>query len=966
MGTSAASVVRVVRAAVRADEAVCDRDLLLRFVEAGDQDAFAALVRRHGAMVLGVCRRALAHPQDAEDACQATFLVLIRQARVQRWQPCVANWLYTTARRVASNARLAAQRRARREGRAAVPQTASLVDQMTGRELLVALDEELGRLPPRYREPLLLCYLEGLTRDEAAARLGVPAATLKSQLERGRRKLGDALTRRGCGPGACLVPLAAGVVPADLVPAIVRAAVDGANPSIAALTHGVYPMMPSKRIVVALALLVGLIGAGVGFRELSAGAQEKPAAPGQAAKAQPVGDNTVTGQVLSPAGKPVANAVIHLVAQGRGRSRPTIERVATTNDAGRFTCAIPPGRRRNATLVATAAGFAPAWASLAGRGPETTLRLAEDLPIRGRLLDLEGKPVAGAVLRLRRVGTTADGNLQPIFNAMRSNPEWGLFGSEVAPLAPAFTTQVKTDRAGRFELKGIGKDRVAVLRVEAPSLEAASVYIVTQARFDPKVVLPRPGEARSGFAPNLRLAVYGPNFTHTARPSHDIRGKVTDAATGQPVANVTLVGTAQVMGAVGEPHWGDTVEVKTDKDGRFLLSGLPKAPRRFLHVQPGDRPYLDRLIEVKDVEALKPATVDIRLDRCVVIEGRLTDRTTGKAIPGSAHWLPLADNPLLKGLGTADVRLYRSGLFSPKPTGVWENTDDAGRFRLRLPGGPGVILARADTDRDPEALFTAIVVEKNDRKYLHKRDPAARSSRASAMAKTRDRSLDDEAFATGKMMYPLRWENGYAIIDPGPKDEVVKVEISFDRGRSVAGKVVGPDGKPLAGAQVLGIQATNEFRPTTLRGDTFTVHALAPGRPREMYFLHREKKLAGAITVRANDREAVVRMAPWATVTGRVLSPDGKPAAGAEVSFQLVDGLADERVRQKLYHDRSRSTERTDTNGRFRIEGMFPGLEVGVYANTPGLRVSAGSRPVIPKSGETVDVGDLTLPSSRR
>src|SRR5262245_31024997 len=110
--TRATSVGRVLRAA--AGVGATDRDLLRRFADAGDQAAFAALVARHTGMVLGVCRRALSHPQDAEDACQATFLVLARKAKGSRWQTSVANWLFTTARRVAHNARVAAQRRTRR------------------------------------------------------------------------------------------------------------------------------------------------------------------------------------------------------------------------------------------------------------------------------------------------------------------------------------------------------------------------------------------------------------------------------------------------------------------------------------------------------------------------------------------------------------------------------------------------------------------------------------------------------------------------------------------------------------------------------------------------------------------------------------------------------------------------------------------------------------------------------------
>src|SRR5581483_4040108 len=113
-----------------------DRELLRRYARDGDQGAFEALVTRHSGMVLGVCRRALPTVQDAEDACQATFLVLAKKARAGRWQESVANWLYTTARRVAHNARVAAQRRARRENGAAIPEAVEPVDRMTGRELL--------------------------------------------------------------------------------------------------------------------------------------------------------------------------------------------------------------------------------------------------------------------------------------------------------------------------------------------------------------------------------------------------------------------------------------------------------------------------------------------------------------------------------------------------------------------------------------------------------------------------------------------------------------------------------------------------------------------------------------------------------------------------------------------------------------------------------------------------------------
>src|SRR5262249_20879430 len=103
-----------------------------------------------------------------------------------------------------------------------------------------------------------------------------------------------------------------------------------------------------------------------------------------------------------------------------------------------------------------------------------------------------------------------------------------------------------------------------------------------------------------------------------------------------------------------------------------------------------------------------------------------------------------------------------------------------------------------------------------------------------------------------------------------------------------------------------------------------------------------------------------------ATITGRALTPDGKPAAGARVSFQMTDGHDDEAVRQKLYRDHPRSALRTGPDGRFRLGGMFPGLEVWVGGGMAGSRTSGGSGPVMPKVGETVDVGDITLPSVKK
>src|SRR5215470_9755340 len=178
----------------RADATLSDAQLLKRFIDSRDEAAFAGLVRRHGPMVLGVCRRVLANSHDAEDAFQATFLVLAQKARTLRLREALGSWLYGVAFRLARRTLADSARRRFHESRARVRSFPDTVAEITLREAQVALDEALTRLPERYRAPLVLCCLEGKSRDEAAQELHCSLNTLKNRLERGRellrRKLG--------------------------------------------------------------------------------------------------------------------------------------------------------------------------------------------------------------------------------------------------------------------------------------------------------------------------------------------------------------------------------------------------------------------------------------------------------------------------------------------------------------------------------------------------------------------------------------------------------------------------------------------------------------------------------------------------------------------------------------------------------------------------------------------------------
>jgi RNA polymerase sigma factor (sigma-70 family) len=247
-----------------------DQQLVERFLSERDPAVFEAIVRRHGLMVYRVCARLLRQDQDAEDAFQATFLVLGQNLRSVRKRVSLASWLHGVARRVALKARARAACIDRREPRASPCPTSSL-DDLTWRELRSVLDDELLRLPEKWRLPLILCYFEGRTQHEAARQLGWGKNTLRRRLEEAREALGRRLARRGFGPS--LLPAALFVdgisptPPAGLLAATAETAAHaatspaGAAVAVAAevlsLARGVAPTMFLTSIKsVAAALLV--------------------------------------------------------------------------------------------------------------------------------------------------------------------------------------------------------------------------------------------------------------------------------------------------------------------------------------------------------------------------------------------------------------------------------------------------------------------------------------------------------------------------------------------------------------------------------------------------------------------------------------------------------------------------------------------------------------------------------------
>jgi RNA polymerase sigma factor (sigma-70 family) len=248
-----------------------DAELWQGYLRERNDAAFETLVRRHAPMVMGVCRRVLWNEQDAEDAFQATFLVLVRRGALQRSPMTLANWLHGVAYRTALEARRAAAKRRAKEAMV-IPRMVMANDAHA--ELWPVLDEELGRLPERFRAAIVLCDLEGRTRKEVARMLGWAEGTVASRLARGRNILAERLTRRGFAGALAAGAFAEGVssahVPLQLVNSMATTFGAAANsPStikVIALTEGVLRSMQLGKIknAIAACLVIGVTALGVG------------------------------------------------------------------------------------------------------------------------------------------------------------------------------------------------------------------------------------------------------------------------------------------------------------------------------------------------------------------------------------------------------------------------------------------------------------------------------------------------------------------------------------------------------------------------------------------------------------------------------------------------------------------------------------------------------------------------------
>jgi RNA polymerase sigma factor (sigma-70 family) len=583
--------------------ALSDADLLRAYTSARDERAFRALVERHAPLVYGVCRRALGVGGEADDAFQATFVALARTAGGIRRPEALTAWLYRTALRVTRKARARVARRERTLAHEVAARTADPLAALSARELLDALNAELGRLPARLQLPLILCYWQGLSREEAARRLGCPTGTLHGRLERGRTRLATRLRARGLSPAVLLAPLA-----------IVTAVPDRLAARAAELSRGSVPaaignLARAATPSLAPAILVG--GAtilGVAVLVASLRSQPVPSTPTVAPvveRGPPPAAVDVNGDRLPP------GAIVRLGGD-RWRHDGEAEGMSFSHDGktlavlsktegvitlfetstGKVVHRLPASDRGSFPLVVA---FSPDGKVLAAQGRNGAIRLW-DVRTRDLLRTLQ-PPTQGSAGEYRKMDFSPNGKLLAAVGGDNLIILW-----DVASGKPT------------VELTGHNHGNPAI----AFSPDGAVVAVAT---IKPIVRLydARNGKFIRGFDPDQRSAFslgFSPDGTKIATGGRD-RIVISDLATGNELGRC-------------EAKMGGVLDLAFTPDGKTLVSGTEDAKARVWDVVTGkERHVLDSRGWIGRSLALSPdgATVAMGTVYSVI---RIWDVATGK------------------------------------------------------------------------------------------------------------------------------------------------------------------------------------------------------------------------------------------------------------------------------------------------------------------------------------------------
>jgi hypothetical protein len=822
------------------------------------------------------------------------------------------------------------------------------------REQAAMLHQEIERLPGLFRVPVVLCYFEGLTLEEAARRLRCPPGTIHSRLARARDRLRRRLTRRGV-----VVPAAA--LAATLCPRSTSAAVSSsmceittraamqfaAGRTAASLAAGLaqdvlLSMLANKsKLTVLTMIMLASVVAGAGFMNHLIATEEEPMQEPQrrtlalvegrerrpeSTEPSPEGRMIVSGRVLDPTGKPAAGVAVDLIGAPRApEAGSAVERdtnlllgQGTADGDGRFVLeATRAGSARvfEVYVIAGSAGTGSGFGCLKlhpdAEKARVEIKLRPEQVIRGRLVDLRGQPAAGVEVGFNRVfgvspiagGFKFDSPLVG-FNYVWSSPAEGL---------RAWPKSVVTDAQGRFAIRGVGIGLSAVLFVGDPQYAQQRFDILAADRDETKEV------------------------TLTLQPATIIEGRALAADTGRPIPDAVI----SVRASSGLGGGMFTTKFRADANGHFKISPYSGDYFRMRVYPPEGQPYLIRELEFQWTKGAVKKELDVTLPRGVVIEGKVVEDGTGHPVGGaSIQFAPVRPpNDIIHGFEAIVL------------------SKEDGSFRVTVPSGKGHLMIVGPTlDYIPEEIsggrLSASGQPGGMRVYAH--------------------NIISYDFKSG--------------------ESTKRIVATLTQGKTRKGHVTGPGGESVQDAVILTRQQLDPINLSWLSHSfvhthegRFELHGFDPEKPSPVYFLDAENGW-GAVAEfsgKQSAQELTVRLEPCGKAKARFVGPDGKPIEKLD-SFPYVRLLMTSGPSNAGYFDRGTEPAAdeaylpnvdpkhyqrphgplTDADGRITLPDLIPGAPYRiadwstVNVQGKGLQVR---KDFTVKPRETIDLGEILV-----
>lgn len=555
--------------------------------------------------------------------------------------------------------------------------------------------------------------------------------------------------------------------------------------------------------------------------------------------------------------------------------------------------------------------------------------------IEGRIIDLEGRPVAGARVEVTNLFSASDGDLGRWLDRARDRgvqyPSEGLAPGALPvarvpsrdPIPSTANSGVTTDADGRFRLAGVGTNQLASIRVSGPTIATTDLYAMSRDGAEIRVTV------HQGLKPS-QVVFHARRFDHAAAPTRPIQGIVRDLDTGRPIAGVAL-GAAVYKEHELIPASG--IEATSDDQGRYRLAGLPRSPayRVFVDPAPG-QPYPKATFRASgDGPAFGPVTFDIALKRGIVVRGKVTDKATGRPVQCSADIYTFMDN----------LHIHEFSGYRESPLARYFSNGEGQYEAVALPG---------------RVLISVLVGGYNT---PYRRSVGVRSIKGYDPQMMSFPTYPQNCFASGY--------NTLAEIDLDPKAEAATLDLQVDSGRTIVATPVDPEGRPITGTVASGVNDQVFSTEYPQNSPRIEIVGLDPSTPRRLTVTHRGRKLIGSAYLKGDEPGPLtIRLQPWGTIAGRIVTDDGRPRGGLALSSG--DGVFPKRPSEQgiLPGGDTNGGLRIGHDGRFRVESLVPGLKYGGFASA-GFSNDGGMLfyDVTVAPGEFKDLGDLKIPPRR-